>query len=127
VNPGISWSWNSFGLYNPFGISTSKSSFLNSFVNNGPAIMIAGIPMITPQMTVSPIFASKISAIAVGPGCGGTSPCIVINAVITGSPIYKIGTPALTAIVNTNGINTTTPVSKNNAIPTTVAVMTEAN
>src|SRR5699024_245991 len=86
-----------------------------------------GIATNIPKANVIPILALKISATAVAPGCGGTNPCIVIKAAITGNPTYKTGTPATTAIENTNGIKTTIPVSKNIAIPTIIDVITEAN
>ena len=62
-----------------------------------------------------------------GPGCGGKNPCVTDNAVTIGSPNFNIDTFARLATVNTSGINSTRPTSKNSAIPTINAAINIAH
>lgn len=83
--------------------------------------------MINPYSRVVPRFASKIVAIAVGPGCGGRKQCVTDKAATIGTPTYSKGSPDEATIVKTSGNSSTNPTSKNIARPTISPVITSAH
>ena len=83
--------------------------------------------MINPYSKVVPRLASKIVAMAVGPGCGGRKQWVTESAATIGTPTYNRGNPDDATMVNTNGNSRTKPTSKNMARPTTRPVITSAH
>ncbi|MNN88999.1 hypothetical protein D3C81_2067540 [compost metagenome] len=67
---------------------------------------------------VLPMSAPNTPIASNGPGCGGTRPCTADRPASSGIPILMIDTPVRRATMNTSGISSTKPISKNSGMPT---------
>ncbi len=91
------------------------------FPKTGPATITVGIAQISPNISVSPRSACRLSIATSGPGCGGTSPCRTERPASAGIPIRSNPTSVRRATSSTIGTSSTTPISKNSGSPTSAA------
>lgn len=67
---------------------------------------------------VLPMSAPNTPMAKSGPGCGGTRPCTTDRPANSGMPMRISDTPVRRATMNTSGISSTKPISKNSGMPT---------
>jgi len=51
-----------------------------------PAMLIAGMETMVPYNNVLPMSALNITAMVLGPGCGGKKPCVTESALVNAMP-----------------------------------------
>ena len=67
--------------------------------------MAVGTPTTKEYRIVFPTSAFKTSTATMGPGCGGTSPCMTERPETNGMPICSNGILVFFAMMNTSGIS----------------------
>ena len=81
----------------------------NRLPKNGPAIITAGIAIINPYKSTSPMLALNALTKTTGPGCGGKKQCVVDSDAAIGITRYNKGNFVFRASVKTKGTNMMKP------------------
>src|SRR5215203_822332 len=98
------------------GFSSAKKNpdvsvciFCNLLPKNGPAIITAGIVIISPYNNTRPMLALNALTKTTGPGCGGKKQCVVDSDAAMGITRYNKGSFVFRANVKTNGTSMMKP------------------